>query len=225
MTGKENHGREAWSQINTSFTKAGNELYVVDKPTAGHVEASARSWTEIAGNIAKGVISAGKEIAGAPKRGSVYGRTHGFHDYSNQSDIGGYDNIKYVSDYIDPGAKPAKQKWLKYVTGIGKYVFGASVDAGEDEGIYADANLLENAGKYVRTKAKEYVSDFVQALLTVGKPASRDDKSHERAHLDGVESENVAEEYAVKNIYKLGARDSLVDKALKQYRNHFSLAA
>lgn len=186
-------------------------------------------WTDIGEAVVKTAIGIGKNVVSAPNNTDVYAhaRTYGYSapafDYvSNQDNTGGFDHIKYIAKYVDPIAKSAEQAWLQKITeSRGKYVFGAAVLGGENRGIYAHDGLLENAGRYVKTEDDKYLPAFAEAILTVGKPAGPEKKSHERAHLDGVIDETAAETYAVDNLCSLGLNDPFVGKALNSYLKNF----
>jgi hypothetical protein len=212
MTGKNVVGQGSWNKINTSFTKAQNELFVEDiNPTkvTGPADVRARSWTEVAGGILNG---AGKAAAGVIKnvgkryRNGVYARTY---------NIGAIDAPKYTTsnsaDIPYVVAKPAKQPWLQKITkNIGRYVFGATVTEGNKEaikeGIYIDEGLDRDEKKYnfyfdnsLFEDAKEYATRAWEAVKT---------KFHEWGHYAlKINSEYGAERYAVEAADKLAAVD------------------
>ena len=161
MTGKENLGREAWSQINTSFTKAENELF-----DEGIDPANARSWTEIAGDIVKGVGKVAGVVGKRPERsGGVYTRlgspyvstvTDGNFDYVSTATYG---NARVDKERVpfyraifngDVSVKEVGQNVLKWLTNI----YNKSVDgAYNGKDIYVYKNLSENQKE--ATKAHE----------------------------------------------------------------------
>ena len=152
MTGKENLGREAWSQINTSFTKAENKLFDerIDP-------ANARSWTEIAGDIAKGAGKVAGAVGNRAKNsGGVYTRlgspyvstlTDGNFDYVSTATYG---NAKVDKERVpfyraifngDISVKEVGKNVLEWLTSIyNKSVYGAY----DGKDIYVYKNLSEN---------------------------------------------------------------------------------
>jgi hypothetical protein len=230
MTGKNVNMQGSWGDVTLSsnditfgpksFTRDPTESLYAENVKAGQVararDVNARSLTEIAGDVVKGVISGAKAVGGRYKKG-VYARTY---------DIGTIDAPGYVTsssaDIPYVLAKPAKQSWLQNITKkIGRYVFGATVTEGNTEGvkegIYIDDGLDRDEKKYnfyfdngLFEDAKEYANRAWEAVKT---------KFHEWGHYAlNIKSEYGAERYAGETADKLVAVDKRAAFA-KKYRN------
>ncbi len=207
------------------FTKSDTEHALFDESiNAG--KALARSdgiLAGIAGAIGKKVAEIGKGVIRGYSREGITAYAYARTGSPTDGDVpGGSSQIDTILDIY--GARRATQPWLQEVTGKRKYVFGAAVPDGADEGIYVDDSLVRKAGKYissftrgVRNKAREYATDFVETLLTLG---------HEYGHKnEGIRNEQAAEQYAERNVIKLAETDKAVGFALSEYRRPLQLAA
>jgi len=227
MTGNKSAGKGSWGDVSVrpnsvadmsfgphSLVRAENELFS-DKINP------ARART---GSLIEGVLKAGgKMIKTAATRGArartfSYSGPGGFYTPADT----GIDTDYTVGTTLEPyiKSKPAKQNWLQYVTGkIGKYVFGASVEKGEDEGTYIDETLAEKAGKYLKSywegakeKARKYAGDFVEAIVTDG-------HEYDGHYMGGIVDEAKAEEAGVRRLKTyLNKGDSAVAFAVNNAR-------
>lgn len=190
------------------------------------VRAHARSdsfWGEVVEKIGKKAAEIGTGVLRGYSRHAnaayAYART-GIQPIGDETV--GHSQIDTLLDGY--GAQRASQPWLKRVTGIGKYVFGAAVPEGPDAGIYVDDGLVRKAGKYIsnfsrgfKEKARVYANDFVETLLTI---------YHEHGHKNkGIRDELGAEQYAENRLKKSADADLAVEFALKEYRRPLLLAA
>lgn len=216
MTGNETHGEGRKDVLSSSYVS----LYDVDKLTAEHVQASARA-ADIAVDVLKGIGSAIKKsgvLKGYPRAAQAKSVSYTGFDAVYPVTMTDVDMNYVTSTSLEPyvRSKPAKQKWLQYVTDKkGQYVFGASIDHGEDEGTYIDETLFENAGKYasnfwkgLKEKARKYAKYFVEAIVTDG-------HEYDGHYRGGIKSEVGAEEKGIRRLNYLRKMDPAVDFAVR----------
>jgi hypothetical protein len=185
-------------------------------------------------DIAEAGAKAVKAVADRGKARTVYGASLADidqdYDIMNPVPYGREERIS-LWDYIK--SRPVSQKFLRWLTGKDEYVYGASKRGGEHDGTYIDEGLAEKADRgYVKNyvsgvwgKAKQYASEFIEAMLTGG---HEEDGHYEEGYDGSPEGERLAEKTGFRRLWRyLKEGDPLVEFAFRhdgRYVNHPELA-
>ena len=211
MTGKSANGKGEMVNASSHSVEMTGGLNMMPTPEKRLYEEGmgadvhARGFWDIAEKAVKAVGKAVGEVADAPRRNGIYARTGGYSGNAAPEIYPEHDRVDLLDDY---NIIPASQGWLQRITGkMGEYVFGASVDGGEDDGIYIDEELEENARMFEKSYlggisdgVRKYAADFVEAALT---------KAHEIGHyVLGIEDEGEAEDFAQQKVYRMASEGS-----------------